>query len=144
MPDGRIEILIARDICTGALEGLTYPSGSMDKGFVKPTLVGLIRFFVSQVPLPENPGNIASTCQYLRKSYRAQSHPFTLQDRMGNSILHRVTARHQSRPSRGAGWADQKPFEAGTLAVQFIKVRGLYPWIAVLPNRAIALIVGDH
>jgi hypothetical protein len=55
VPDGRIEILIARDICTGALEGLTYPSGSMDKGFVKPTLVGLIRFFVSQVPLPENP-----------------------------------------------------------------------------------------
>ena len=94
VPDGRIEILIARGVCAGALEGLTNPSSSMDKGFVKPTLVGLIGFFVSQVPLPENSRNIAGLRQYLRKGYRAQSHPFALQDRVGNSILHRMTAGH--------------------------------------------------
>ena len=63
---------------------------------------------------------------------------------MGNSILHRVTAGHEGGPRRGTGRADQKPFEAGALAVQLIKVGSLDPWIAMLAYRAVPLVVGNH
>ena len=71
-------MLITRDICTGALEGLTLSSGSMDKSFRQTHACGADTVLRLPDATSENPGNIASTCQYLRKSYRAQSHPFTL------------------------------------------------------------------
>ena len=52
--DNRVEVAVAGDIRTAAIESLPNSPRPVNEGFRKPALVRLVRLLISQMPFPEN------------------------------------------------------------------------------------------
>lgn len=65
MPDRRIEILVVRRVTATADVGLADAAGTVDEDFVEAAIVRLIRFFVAEMPLAEDPRRVAGRLEHL-------------------------------------------------------------------------------
>ena len=92
--DDRIEILVAWHIGTAASVGLSNPSGTMNKGFVKSSPVRLVGLFIAQVPFAKDAGGVADRFQDLWQNGRIERHSFSLENRVCHTIAHRMTPGH--------------------------------------------------
>ena len=57
--NGGVEVFVAGDVRTRTFVALADASGSVDKDFIESALVGLIGFFVAEVPFTEDTGSVA-------------------------------------------------------------------------------------
>jgi len=143
MANHGIKILVTRGIRTGTVVCLPDTSGTVDEGFVEAALVGLIRVFVSEVPLSENSGSVAGSLEDLRQDGGLQCHALALEDGMRDPVLQGVAASHDCGPGGGAGRTDKEASEPRALVVKSIEVGGLDPRVSVAANWAISLVIGN-
>ena len=143
MADDRIKILVTGRISTAAPVRLSNPSGTMDKGLIKPARVRLVGLLIAQVPLAKNATGVAGLLEDLRQNRGLERHAFAFEDGVRHAILHRVPTRHQRTARRRARGAHQEPREARAGVVQLVEVRRANPRMPMPADRPVALVVGN-
>ena len=95
VPDGGIEIGVARRIATTAGVALSDAAGAVDEYFVEAAFAGLIWCLVAEMPFAKDAGRVASGLQHLGDGHRFETHPFAFKDRMRNAGTEFMPASHQ-------------------------------------------------
>ena len=142
MTDDRIEIFVSRRIGAAAFVRLANPTGAMDERLIKPARVGLIGFFITQMPFAEDTAGVAGLLKYLREDRCLKGHAFAFKDGVRHTVFHRVATGHDCATRGRTRRAYKKPCEARAGVIKLIEIRRANPWMAVPANRAVALIIG--
>ena len=144
MTNDRIKVLVARRVGAAALVGLTNSTGTMDERFIKSARVGLIGFFITQMPFAKNAAGVAGLLKYLRKDRCLKGHAFAFKDGVRHAVFHRVATGHDCATRGRTRRAYKKPCEACAGVIKLIEIWRANPWMPVPPNGAVALIIGDN
>ena len=94
--DRGIKVFVSGDVGTGALVSLPDTSSTVDKDFIESALVGLVGFFITEMPLAENSGGVAGRFQNLGKYRGIKRHALAFEDGVCDAILKRMASRHES------------------------------------------------
>jgi len=137
-----VEVFVSRDVGTGALVALADTAGAVDEDFVKAAFVGLVGFFVAEVPFAKDPGGIAGFFENLGKDGGLEGHALALEDGVGDPVFEGMPTGHKSGAGWGAGGTDEEAGEAGALVVEDVEIGGLDPRVTVLSDGAVALVIG--
>ena len=144
VPDDRIEVLVSGGVRATTVVSLADTAGSVNEGFIETTVVRLILFLVTEMPLAKDAGRVADALQQLWKRHSIERHAFTFQDRVSNAVSHRMPSRHQSRTRWRARRSNEESREPHALVIHAIEIRSLKPGMSVFPNLAVALVIGHH
>jgi hypothetical protein len=118
-------------------------SGTVDEDLVETALVGLVGIFITEMPFAKDPSRVSRRSEDLREDGRIEGHPLSLEDGVGDPVLHRVTTRHEGGASRRTGRADEEAVESRRGIVEGIQIRRANPGMAVFPDWSVSLVVGD-
>ena len=94
--DRRVKIFVAGDVGTGAIISLPDTSSTVDKDFIKSTLVRLVGFLIAEVPLTKNSGSIAGRFLNLGEYCCIKRHTLAFEDGVCDAIFERMAPRHES------------------------------------------------
>ena len=142
--DDGIHILVVRRIRARGRVRLSDATCTMDKGLVEPALLRLIGLLVSEVPFSKNARGVSRLLQHLREDRGVERHPFTLENRVRDPILQRMTASHDRASRRRACGAHEEPRKTRASVVKRIEIRRLQPRVPMTSHRPVALVIGDH
>ena len=140
--DDGVKVFVLRSVGAGAVVGLPNSTRSVNEDFVEAALVGLVFFFVAEVPLAENAGSVSGGFKDLWKNGGVESHALALENGVGDAILHGVPTGHDACAGGRTSWADEETGKARALFVVLVEIGCLDPGVAMFPDGSIALVVG--
>ena len=125
MTNDRVKILVTGRIGAAALVGLANSTGTMDERLIKPARVGLIGFFITQMPFPEDTAGVAGLLKYLRQNRCLKGHAFALENGVRHAVFHRVPTGHDGTTRGRTGRTYKKPCEARAGIVELVEILSL-------------------
>ena len=102
--NGGVEIAVSWGVSAASGVGLSDAAGPVDEGLIETSSVGLVGVFVTEVPFSEGTGMVSRLLEDLGDRDRIESESFAFEDGVGHAVEELVSAGHQSRSGRRAGW----------------------------------------
>ena len=127
-----------------SLIGLTNASGPVNKDFIEPSIMRLIRFLITEMPFSKDARFVSRFRKHLCNRHGIEAQAFPLKFCVSHAGAEFMSAGHQTRAGGRAGWTDVEGCKTSTALVQCVEIRRFYELVPMAGQLPVALVVGHN